>query len=93
MHGKRQNVNESFKKVIWTQVPKTIFVGEKTLELGVYDAVLGFNEGNIGRISVLKSRSQNTTTILKQLDDFELQEIIKHTNQIVAKQLNHQTQT
>lgn len=76
LHGKTQNVNESFNQLIWTRVPKTVFVGRKTLELGVYDAVLGFNEGNIGRINVLKSLGvkigQNTATIFKQLDDLRV---------------------
>lgn len=57
---------------MWSRVPKNTFVGRKTLEYGVYDAVLTFNTGNVGRITVLENLGvkigKNTATILQQLD-------------------------
>lgn len=36
---KTQNPNELFNNIIWSHVPKTIFVGLRTLKLGVDMAV------------------------------------------------------
>lgn len=33
LQGKTQNVNESFNNVVWSRLPKNVFVGLKTLEL------------------------------------------------------------
>lgn len=43
--GKTQNPNESFNGLIWKRIPKTVFVGIVTLNIGVYDAELSFNKG------------------------------------------------
>ena len=44
--------------VIWTLVPKTVFVSLETLKFGVYDAVSSFNAGNIKKkCKVLKKIS------------------------------------
>ena len=45
LDGKTQNQNESFNGMIWTRVPKTVFVGTSAFKLGVYDAVAHFNIG------------------------------------------------
>lgn len=71
LHGKTQNVNESFNNVLWTRVPKNVFVGRKTLEIGAYDALITFSDGNIGRLEVLKQLGftdygVNTLKALKQ---------------------------
>ena len=50
LHGQTQNVNESFNNVVWTRIPKSTFVGKKTLEIGVWDSVITFNDGNVGRL-------------------------------------------
>lgn len=50
LHGKTQNVNESFNNIVWSKVPKNVFLGRRTLELGLYDAIIAFNEGNQGRL-------------------------------------------
>ncbi|KAJ4441133.1 hypothetical protein ANN_10983 [Periplaneta americana] len=55
LHGRTQNANESFNNLIWTRVPKTVFVGLDTLKIGVRDAVLSFNEGAISRVNVLEN--------------------------------------
>ena len=48
LHGKTQNVNESLNGIIWTRCPKRVYVTRKTLEIGVYSAVLEFNDGKRG---------------------------------------------
>lgn len=73
LHGKTQNVNEAFNHVIWNRLPKNVFVGRLTLELGVYEAVISFNEGNVSRLKVLKELGfsdygEHTITAMKSLD-------------------------
>ena len=34
LHGQTQNPNESFNNLIWTRIPKNVFVGRKTLKWG-----------------------------------------------------------
>lgn len=57
-------------------VPKTVFVGLKTLKTGVYNAVISFNVGNIGRARVLQNLgvapSYNSLTFLRELDDIRV---------------------
>ena len=45
LHGKTQNQNESFNAMIWERLPKTKYVSNTQLQLGVYDAVANFNIG------------------------------------------------
>lgn len=72
IHGKTQNYNESFNQVIWTRIPKGIFVGLETLKLGAFDAAACFNDGNIARCRVLEELNiepgKNTVSRLKQED-------------------------
>lgn len=76
VHGLTQNPNESFNNLVWLRVPKTTFVGLKTLKAGVYDAVISFNVGNIGRAKVLQNLGiapgYNTLTFLRELDDIRV---------------------
>lgn len=44
LHGKTQNPNESFNSCIWQRIRKTVLVRQKTLKLGVTDAVICFND-------------------------------------------------
>ena len=41
-----QNANESVNNLIWTRVPKNIFVSKNTLEFCVFEAIDSFNNGN-----------------------------------------------
>lgn len=43
LHGKTQNQNESFNKMIWDRVPKNTYVGRGLFELGLYDDDRSFN--------------------------------------------------
>lgn len=53
--GFTQNPNESLNNIIWKNVPKNVYCGNKTLEIGVSDAVIVFNSGQKGRLDVLKN--------------------------------------
>ncbi len=49
-----QNLNESVNSVIWTRLPKTVFVQISTLRFGVYNAILCFNDRVSKKQEVLK---------------------------------------
>ena len=53
LHSHTQNTNEALKYIICTRCPKNIFVGRRTLEIGVNSAILIFNDGSIGLLDVL----------------------------------------
>ena len=55
LHGKMQNQNESLNGMIWQRVPKEVYVGRETLELGLYDAVAHFNIGAVTVIRILQA--------------------------------------
>ena len=55
LHGKTQNQNESLNGMIWQRVPKEVYVGRETLELGLYDAVAHFNIGAVTVIRILQA--------------------------------------
>lgn len=77
LHGKTQNPNESVNAVIWSRLPKTGFVGLKTLHLGVYDAVSSFNNGNVTKCMVLHKLGmdigKHTIMSMKKLDELRIQ--------------------
>ena len=54
LHGRTQNQNESVNNVIWTRIPKNVFVEINTLHFGVYDAIATYNKGNIVKCAVLQ---------------------------------------
>ncbi|KAG8322813.1 hypothetical protein J6590_015803 [Homalodisca vitripennis] len=69
--------HKTFNNVVWNRIPKNVFVGRETLDLGVHDAVLTFKEGNIGRIKVLKELvvkdcGRYTISALKNLDEIRM---------------------
>ena len=45
LHGLTQNVNEALNQIIWTKIPKSIFVGKHLLEMGVHSAIIEYNDG------------------------------------------------
>ena len=45
--------------MIWTRVPKTVFVGTSVFQLGVYDAVAHFNIGTKATIQIVKALGMN----------------------------------
>ena len=55
LHGKTQNPNESVNHVIWTKLPKTVFVSLPKLKTGVYLAIADFNDGRLSVCRVLEA--------------------------------------
>lgn len=53
LHGQTKNTNESVKNVISSRLPKTGFLGLKTLHTGVYDAIAIFNCGQLVKCLVM----------------------------------------
>ncbi|GFW65213.1 uncharacterized protein TNCV_394791 [Trichonephila clavipes] len=53
LHGKTQNCNESLNSVIWSIIPKTVFVQLGTLKTGVYESISIYNQGLITKLKVL----------------------------------------
>lgn len=56
LDGKTQNQNESLNGMIWDRLPKGVFVGKDTLDLGVNDAVAHFNIGCQATINMLEKQ-------------------------------------
>jgi len=54
LHGKTQNQNEAFNKIIWDRVPKTSFCTKEQLEFGLYDAVSNFNIGRKATVLIFE---------------------------------------
>ena len=76
LHGQTQNANESLNMVIWTRCPKDVFVGYTALQIGVYDAVVSFNDGDISKVLILTKMGikvgKNCYNALKKMDDFRI---------------------
>jgi hypothetical protein len=93
LHGKTQNVNESFNNVVWSRVPKNTFVGKETLDLGVWDAVCTYNDGCVSRLSVLKQCGikdigKNTEAAMNDTDILRIKKA-----QIAAQQVTKEART
>lgn len=52
--GKTQNSNESINNVIWRLCPKTFGAGRRIAEIATNEATILFNDGNLGRLKVMK---------------------------------------
>ena len=52
LHGETQNVNESFKGLIWKRLPKDVFVCKRTLQIGVASATIAYKDGTKGLLKV-----------------------------------------
>ena len=55
LHGGTQNSNESIHSMIWMRCPKSIFAGRTRLEIGVYDAVIVYSEGQQASMPIFKN--------------------------------------
>jgi hypothetical protein len=78
LHGKTQNPNECFNSTIWKRVPKKTFVGLETMQIGVEDAVVVFNDGNMGRVKILEALGMKPGfNTLKQLRAFDSVRVAK----------------
>ena len=54
LHGKTQNLNESFNSMICERAPKYRYCGFDKLEFAVYDAVANFNDGRQATLYIFK---------------------------------------
>lgn len=96
VHGKTQNPNESVNAVIWSPLPKTGFVGIRTLHLGVYDAVSAFNCGNISKCMVLDKLGicvgKYTVLSMRKMDDHRIKASIRNSSEMkkIARQKKRQ---
>ena len=54
LHGKTQNNNEAINNIIWTRLPKNIYIGWYTFQIGVASAVVSFNSGAHGLLDVFR---------------------------------------
>ena len=55
LHGRTQTNNEAINGFIWNRLPKDVFVGWYTLQIGVSSAVLNFNLGAHGLVDVFEN--------------------------------------
>ena len=54
LHGRTQNVNESFNSFVWKRTPKDVFIGKLVFDMAVASAVLAFNDGATGILCIMK---------------------------------------
>ena len=55
LHGLTQNANESLQSMIWDKCPKNTFLNKRVLEIGIFSAVIEFNDGQTGLMKVVES--------------------------------------
>lgn len=87
-HGRSQNPNESFNNMVWSRIPKNVFVGLHTLKLGVMDAIITFNSGALGKVKILQTLcgdGSNCVIGLKSIDEMRAKEAKKAMEEIVKK--------
>lgn len=81
LHGGSQNTNESFHGVIWSKCPKGTFVGASRLKGGIMEAVIQYNDGEVGKIPVghmlYESDSYYTLKAAQRLDEQRIGKSIK----------------
>nr|XP_042909898.1 uncharacterized protein LOC122271719 [Parasteatoda tepidariorum] len=76
LHGKTQNCNESYNNILWNFLPKDTFIGLETFRLGTYLAVILFNSGHSGLLSVFKNVNFYFHEILsKEIINFDKERI------------------
>lgn len=89
LHGRTQNVNESYNSVLWSRIPKINFVGISTLQFGTFDSIITYNEGNRGRIKVIKSfglqPGPNCINILTEIDTTRVRKAQRSSQEVVKR--------
>lgn len=89
LHWCTQNPNESFNNLIWTRIPKNVFVGLDILKLGALEAVICFNMGNIGRVKVLQQLGIdpgiNSIQQFKAIDDLRLKDAERQADEMTKE--------
>lgn len=103
-HGGTQNMSESLNNVIWSRIPKRVFVRLNTLKLGVYDAIAHYNKGYISKCLVFKimglNPGKNCMKAMKKFDairvkkaEIALQEIQKKCRREISLKRRQQEDT
>lgn len=89
LNKQTQNPNESVNSVIWARIPKSGFVGIKTLYFRTYEAVSTFNIGHLTKCKVLKHLGmdigKNTIAAMKALDRERLRNSLRATAELKKK--------
>lgn len=57
--GKTQNNNESLNSLIWKLCPKTLGTGKRIAEIATNEAIILFNDGNVGKIKLMQELGLN----------------------------------
>ena len=65
--GYSQNNNESLNSKIWKICPKTGFLGRKTVQIAVSDAIITFNDGMKARLKVLEKLELDVGNYCQQM--------------------------
>lgn len=88
-HGGTQNVSESLNNIIWSRIPKKIFVRINTLKLGVYDAIASYNKGFVSKCITYKllglQPGYNCIKSMKSLDERRVKKADKAIQEIEKK--------
>ncbi|GFY31098.1 uncharacterized protein LOC101238613 [Trichonephila clavipes] len=82
LHGKTQNCNESYNNILWNIVPKNIFIGLETFRLGALLALILYNSGYAGILSVIRN-------VNGSLPESVAQELLKFDKQRISTYLRH----
>lgn len=85
LRGGTQNPSESLNNVIWSRIPRTTFVIRNTLELGAYDAVATYNEGNIVKCQILQKLGIKPGTNLVRVMKKFVQERIRKADRAIQE--------
>ena len=54
LHGGTQNNNEAINQFLWQRIPKAVYIGFYTFEIGMCSTVLSFNSGATGLLDVFR---------------------------------------
>lgn len=88
-HGGTQNMAESLNNVIWSRIPKKVFVRLSTLKLGVHDAIASYNKGNVVKCIMFRlmglSAGKNCVAAMKMLDKRRVQRADKALEEVQKK--------
>ncbi|GFV36753.1 CCHC-type domain-containing protein [Trichonephila clavipes] len=82
LHGKTQDCNESYNNILWNIVPKNIFIGLETFRLGALLALILYNSGYAGILSVIRN-------VNGSLPESVAQELLKFDKQRISTSLRH----
>lgn len=89
IHGGTQNVCESLNNIIWSRIPKKVFVRLETLKLGVYEAVSCYNKGSVAKCLVFHvlglNPGKNCVAAMQLKDNIRVRKAEKALEEIAKK--------